>query len=223
MWKAGSAKVGVFNLHSSRATSRSLDSPRSLRLAGKIDGWTACKDDAVYRASFWHAKQAFLQQLPPEEMTRVDRLSAKPRDDSKGETPGSARGDEEERLFLASLSEDEVGGGLRGTNVGLCDFCVLLRITRPRRGSIWRSRRALGPRRRRRSRGWTGAATTTRSLTCATSLPFPLSVLTAAHPPTPDTEVREVREVDEGAQTWPLEHPGTYYVRSRRGRGGQCA
>ena len=61
----------------------------------------------MYRASFWQAKQAFLQALPPEEAARLDGLSRQPRDDSKGEVPGSERGDEEERMFMAALSEDE--------------------------------------------------------------------------------------------------------------------
>ena len=75
--------------------------------AGKIDGWSACKDEALYRASFWQAKQAFIQALPPIEIARLDRLSSDPRDDSMGEAPGSSRGDEEERLFVALLSEED--------------------------------------------------------------------------------------------------------------------
>ena len=45
--------------------------------------------------------------MPPIEIARLDRLSSDPRDDSMGEAPGSSRGDEEERLFLASLLEEE--------------------------------------------------------------------------------------------------------------------
>ena len=94
------AKVSTY--YSTGATLTSL-----LAAAGKIDGWAACKDDAAYRSSFWQAKQAFLQYLPPEELVRLDELSSAPRDDSKGEVPGSERGDEEERLFLESLSDEE--------------------------------------------------------------------------------------------------------------------
>ena len=75
--------------------------------AGKIASWEACKDDAIRRDSFWPRRQAFLEALPPAEQERLEKLSAEPRDDSKGEAPGSARGDEEERLFMASLSEEE--------------------------------------------------------------------------------------------------------------------
>jgi hypothetical protein len=34
---------------------------------------------------------------------RLDKLPSLERDDARGEEPGSKRGDEEERLFLASL------------------------------------------------------------------------------------------------------------------------
>ena len=76
-------------------------------MIGRVDGWAACKDEALYLDTFWQVKQAFLQTLPSENVLRLEKLSRKPRDDSKGGAPGSARGDEEERLFLASLSEEE--------------------------------------------------------------------------------------------------------------------
>ena len=74
---------------------------------GKIKSWEACKDDAIRRDTFWPRMQAFLQELPAEERARLDGLSSKPRDDSKGKAPGSERGDEEHRLFMASLSEED--------------------------------------------------------------------------------------------------------------------
>ena len=58
-------------------------------------------------AWFWTRRQAFLEALPPAEQQRLEKLSGEPRDDSKGDAPGSARGDEEERLFMASLPEGE--------------------------------------------------------------------------------------------------------------------
>jgi hypothetical protein len=75
--------------------------------AGKIESWAACKDDATRRDTFWPRKQAFLKALPEAEQERLRKLSEEPRDDSKGEAPGSERGDEEERLFVASLSEED--------------------------------------------------------------------------------------------------------------------
>jgi hypothetical protein len=38
---------------------------------------------------------------------RLEGLSSTPRDDSKGEQPGSERGDEEERLWKETLSEED--------------------------------------------------------------------------------------------------------------------
>ena len=75
--------------------------------AGKIASWAACKDDAIRRDTFWPRRQAFLEALPPAEQERLAKLSGEPRDDSKGDAPGSARGDEEERLFMASLPEED--------------------------------------------------------------------------------------------------------------------
>ena len=74
---------------------------------GKIESWGACKDDALRRDTFWPRKQTFLRGLPAKERARLDELSTKPRDDSKGEVPGTEKGDEEERLFMASLSEED--------------------------------------------------------------------------------------------------------------------
>ena len=76
-----------------------------LKGKGKIKSWSACRDDAVKRDALWERKQAFLGSLPVPERTRLAELSSEQRDDSRGETPGSARGDEEDRLFMASLSE----------------------------------------------------------------------------------------------------------------------
>jgi hypothetical protein len=42
-----------------------------------------------------------------EEQARLQKLSCEYRDDSMGEAPGSARGDEEEELFVAALREDD--------------------------------------------------------------------------------------------------------------------
>ena len=74
---------------------------------GKIESWESCKDDAIRRDTFWPRKQALLRGLPAEAIARLDGLSSNPRDDSKGEAPGSERADEEDRLFMASLSEED--------------------------------------------------------------------------------------------------------------------
>jgi hypothetical protein len=52
-------------------------------------------------------KSASIKSLLPQEHTRLDELSNETRDDAMGEAPGSERGDEEERLFLAALSEED--------------------------------------------------------------------------------------------------------------------
>jgi hypothetical protein len=52
-------------------------------------------------------KSDSIKSLLPQEKTRLDELSNEARDDSKGEAPGSERGDEEERLFVASMSEED--------------------------------------------------------------------------------------------------------------------
>jgi hypothetical protein len=52
-------------------------------------------------------KSALIKSLLPQEQTRLNELSNEARGDSMGEAPGSERGDEEQRLFLASLSEED--------------------------------------------------------------------------------------------------------------------
>jgi hypothetical protein len=71
---------------------------------GKIDSWAACRDDASRRDMLFKDRQQFLRDLPETENQRLEELSSELRDDSKGEMPGSAREDEEKRLFAASRS-----------------------------------------------------------------------------------------------------------------------
>jgi hypothetical protein len=59
------------------------------------------------RYSFGDRRQCFLQGLPQAEKDRLRELDSTQRDDAKGEEPGSERGDEEERLFMASLSGED--------------------------------------------------------------------------------------------------------------------
>ena len=76
---------------------------------GKIAGWGACSDDAVRRDSFLSKKAQFLAHLPEGEKERLAASSSEPRDDTQGAEPGSERADEEERLFLGSLSVPDRG------------------------------------------------------------------------------------------------------------------
>jgi hypothetical protein len=45
--------------------------------------------------------------MPAHEKARLKEMSSEPRDDSRGENPGSVRDDEAERMFVATLSEDD--------------------------------------------------------------------------------------------------------------------
>ena len=74
---------------------------------GKSESWEACRKDAIKRDSFWPRRRAFLSSLPEVEKVRLSGLSSRPRDDAAGERPGSERGDAEEALFMASLSEED--------------------------------------------------------------------------------------------------------------------
>ena len=75
---------------------------------GKIESWAACKDDAIRRDSFRPRRRAFLQGLPAETKRRLSELSSEPHTSRQWpNTERSARWDEEERLFLSSLPEEE--------------------------------------------------------------------------------------------------------------------
>jgi hypothetical protein len=77
---------------------------------GKIDSanpWRDCKADAIKRDSFRSRRQRYLAALPVEQQHQLDLLSSEPRDDSKGEKPGSERSDEEHRVFLTSLPDED--------------------------------------------------------------------------------------------------------------------
>jgi hypothetical protein len=70
-----------------------------------MTAWKVCCADSIRRDKLYAMKSASIKSLP-QEKTRLDELSNETRDDSMGEAPGSERGDEEERLFSASLSEE---------------------------------------------------------------------------------------------------------------------
>jgi hypothetical protein len=53
------------------------------------------------------ANQAFLEALSIKDKARLQEMSCEYRDDSMGEVPGSVRGDEEERIFVAALPEED--------------------------------------------------------------------------------------------------------------------
>jgi hypothetical protein len=70
-----------------------------------MTSWEACSTDAIQRekvAGMRRQSMAMLEHLP-----RLQTMSLEARDDSVGEAPGSERSDEEERLFVASLSEED--------------------------------------------------------------------------------------------------------------------
>jgi hypothetical protein len=79
---------------------------------GKIEptstmtAWEACREDAMRRDKLCGMKRDFIRVLVPQEKA-LDRMSTEARDDSMGEAPGSERSDEEERLFVLSLQEDD--------------------------------------------------------------------------------------------------------------------
>ena len=75
--------------------------------AGKIESWDACCEDATRREALATIKWQFLQTLPPNEKARLDEFSSESRDDSKGEVPGSSRGDEEHSMFEATLRRED--------------------------------------------------------------------------------------------------------------------
>jgi hypothetical protein len=69
--------------------------------------WDACREDALRRDSFWPQRAQFLTTLPDEERSRLSTLSSEPRNDCQGLKPGSDRADEEERMFLRWLPEED--------------------------------------------------------------------------------------------------------------------
>jgi hypothetical protein len=72
-----------------------------------MTAWEACCEDAIRRGKLYGMKNDYLQSLPAKERVRLDRMSNEARDDSRREAPGSEKGDEEERMFVGSLSEDD--------------------------------------------------------------------------------------------------------------------
>jgi hypothetical protein len=71
---------------------------------GKVLSWEVQGEDASRRFSLQESKRDWLRSLPDGEQQRLEALSEAPRDDLVY-VPGSEREDEEERIFLLSLSE----------------------------------------------------------------------------------------------------------------------
>jgi hypothetical protein len=76
-----------------------------LQSSKTLSAWAACSDDAKERDRLVAMKQQFLRALPPKEKARLEEMSSEARDDSRGQAPGSARGDEAECLFIGSLAD----------------------------------------------------------------------------------------------------------------------
>jgi hypothetical protein len=72
---------------------------------GKATSWELCAEESLRRDSLFARRQKFLRDVPEREKQLLADLSGTARDDSRGENPGSDRGDLEEKLFDASLSE----------------------------------------------------------------------------------------------------------------------
>jgi hypothetical protein len=73
-----------------------------------VTTWEACSEDAVRRDAFQQRKREFLNTRSLVEKQALITFDSTARDDST-ESPGSDRGDEEERLFHMSLSDVDRG------------------------------------------------------------------------------------------------------------------
>jgi hypothetical protein len=74
---------------------------------GKVLAWEVLSTDAARRDDLHLRKGKFLNALPLVEKQLLATFSDEPRDDSKNYRPGSDRVDEEERLFVMSLSDED--------------------------------------------------------------------------------------------------------------------
>jgi hypothetical protein len=72
-----------------------------------MTAWEACSTDAMRREKLFRMKSAYLEGLPPMDKRRLEEMSSKHRDDSRGESPGSERGDEEERMSIAAMKQED--------------------------------------------------------------------------------------------------------------------
>jgi hypothetical protein len=69
--------------------------------------WEECSEMTKDYDRFQARRKDLLTKLPEEEQQRLAKLSTELRDEFHGESRGSERGDEEQRLFLESLSEGD--------------------------------------------------------------------------------------------------------------------
>jgi hypothetical protein len=74
---------------------------------GKVQSWSACKGSAIRRDAIFARRGEVLQSLSDTQKQHLSTLSSDNRDDSKGERPGNARQDEEDRIFMESLPEED--------------------------------------------------------------------------------------------------------------------
>jgi hypothetical protein len=72
-----------------------------------MSAWEACSTDAMRREKLYAMKSAYLKEISPMDKRRLEEMSSKHRDDSRGEAPGSEREDEEERMFLAAMKRED--------------------------------------------------------------------------------------------------------------------
>ena len=72
-----------------------------------MTAWQTCRKAAIRRDKLYDMKMDSIKSLLPQEKARLDDIPIKARDDSRRGAPGSERGDEEERMFVATLQEDD--------------------------------------------------------------------------------------------------------------------
>jgi hypothetical protein len=74
---------------------------------GKVASWGECGPEAYKRNVFFRRRNLFLAGLSVAENERLASTRDERRDDFSGEKPGSERLDEEEKLFRASLTDED--------------------------------------------------------------------------------------------------------------------
>jgi hypothetical protein len=72
-----------------------------------MTAWEACSMDAMKRQKLFRMKNMYLKGIPLMNKRRLEEMSTKHRDDSRGEAPGSERSDEEERMFVTTLEQED--------------------------------------------------------------------------------------------------------------------
>ena len=107
LWREHITKAVSLNQRLQVFFSEGLVGKGKIEPTSAMTAWKACCADSTRRDTLYAMKSASIKSLLPQSQTLLGELSNETRDDSMGEAPGSERGDEEERLFLAALSEED--------------------------------------------------------------------------------------------------------------------